>query len=197
MKVPLLFAALAFTMSASAASSPVRVLYLGKDGSAAPKHCAALMRGLGREAIWFDYTSNPAEATPERLAAFDAVLLDLPDEDSKSLANIDAKRVVTTTFAPDENAWSGSDFLKSVQEKVLNAAGSARRKEWEAFVAQREPEKREKNPFVANYENRPEPITFQEPMSVKASMQRTQVPADMRLELFAAEPDIAKPIAFA
>src|SRR5262249_33138242 len=53
------------------------------------------------------------------------------------------------------------------------------------------------NHNVANYEKRPQPIGFQHPMSVPASMQRTQVPIDMRLELFASEPDIAKPIAFA
>jgi hypothetical protein len=35
------------------------------------------------------------------------------------------------------------------------------------------------------------------PMSVKGSMERTQVPADCELKLFASEPDIAKPIAFA
>ena len=51
--------------------------------------------------------------------------------------------------------------------------------------------------MVANYEKRPEPLTFQHPMSVKASMERTQVPADCELKLFASEPDIRKPIAFA
>lgn len=40
-------------------------------------------------------------------------------------------------------------------------------------------------------------ITFVHPFSVKGSIDRTQVPMDMRLELFAAEPDIAKPISFA
>ena len=60
------------------------------------------------------------------------------------------------------------------------------------FLAQREAEKREPNPNVANYEKRPEPVTFQHPFSVKGSMERTQVPADMQLELFASEPDISK-----
>jgi len=197
MKVPLLLVAAILTLRASAAPGPMRIVYLGKDGTLAPKHCAALMRELGRDAIWFDYTADPAQATPEWLGAFDAVLLDAPKEEFQALSGVDAKRVVTASFAVEENAWTGSDFLKPLREKLLTAAGDVRRKEWEHFLAQREPEKREKNPFVANYENRPEPITFQEPMSVKGSMERTQVPKDMRLELFAAEPDIAKPIAFA
>lgn len=197
MKVSPLLVAFVLTLRAAAEPGPVRVVYLGKDTTKAPYHCAALMRELGRDAIWFDYTTDPAQATPEWLAAFDAVLLDAPKEDFQALSSVDSKRVVTAQFAGEESAWSEADFLQPLREKLLTAAGDARRKEWEVFLAQREPEKREKSPYVANYENRPEPLTFQEPMSVKDSMQRTQVPKDMRLELFAAEPDIAKPIAFA
>jgi putative membrane-bound dehydrogenase-like protein len=51
--------------------------------------------------------------------------------------------------------------------------------------------------MVANYEKRPQPLTFQHPFSVKGSMERTQVPADCELKLFASEPDIRKPIAMA
>ena len=83
------------------------------------------------------------------------------------------------------------------REKILGSVSAERRGAWEKFLAQREPEVREKNPFVANYEKRPEALTFQKPFSVKGAMERTQVPADCRLEIFASEPDIRKPIAFA
>ena len=83
------------------------------------------------------------------------------------------------------------------RENVLAAVSPERRAAWEKFLAAREPEVREKNTAVANYEKRPEPITFQHPFSPKGAMERTQVPADCRLELFASEPDIVKPIAFA
>ena len=86
MKVSLLLATLALSLQAHAAPGPTRVLYLGKDGTASPKHCAALMQELGRDAIWFDYTANPSEVTPEWLAKFDAVLLDAPKESFPSLA---------------------------------------------------------------------------------------------------------------
>src|SRR5262249_39645382 len=69
--------------------------------------------------------------------------------------------------------------------------------DWENFLAQREPEKREARPTIANYEKRPQAVTFQFPFSPKGTQERTQVPADMRLELFASDPQIGKPIAFA
>jgi putative membrane-bound dehydrogenase-like protein len=80
---------------------------------------------------------------------------------------------------------------------ILSKLSPERKAAYEAFLAQRETEQREKHPQVANYEKRPEPLTFQKPFSVKGSMERTQVPADCELKLFASEPDIAKPIAFA
>ena len=191
-----LFLTLAFTALtasfASAATGPIRVLHLGKNGTDSAMHAHAIMRDLGRDAIWFDYTSDAGIVTPEWMTKFDAVLLDAPKDDFKALAGADGKRVLTGEFSGDEKSWA-----TSVREKVLIAIGDARKKDWEAFFAQREPEKREPNPTVANYERRSEPITFVQPLSVKGSKERTQVPVDMRLELFAAEPDIAKPIAFA
>ena len=75
---------------------------------------------------------------------------------------------------------------------ILSKLSAERKAAYEAFLAQREPEQREKHPQVANYEKRPEPLTFQKPFSPKGSMERTQVPADCELKLFAAEPDIAR-----
>lgn len=86
---------------------------------------------------------------------------------------------------------------EAVREQVLASLSKERRQSYEAFLAQREPEKREAHPMVANYEKRPQSLTFQHPFNVKGSMERTQVPADLELKLFAAEPDIRKPIAFA
>jgi putative membrane-bound dehydrogenase-like protein len=89
---------------------------------------------------------------------------------------------------------AGDDLSR---EAILSKLSAERKASYESFLAQREPEKREKHPQVANYEKRSEPLTLQLPFSVKGSMERTQVPADLELKLFASEPDIAKPIAFA
>ncbi len=88
----------------------------------------------------------------------------------------------------------GSDLSR---EAILSKLSTERKASYEAFLKQRDPEERKKHPQVANYEKRPEPLTLQLPMRVKGSMDRTQVPADCELILFASEPDIAKPIAFA
>ena len=178
--------------SCVADGGPLRVLFLGSEDAGSRQHVHVLMRELGREAIWLEYADDPKAVTPEWVARFDAVIAD-----GVPAVGVDAKRVVKIDFAGDEKTWGGADFIASARTKVLAAAGQARRQEWEKFLAQREPEKREPNPNVANYEKRPQPLTFQHPLGVKGSLERTQVAPDLRLQLFASEPDISKPIAFA
>lgn len=90
-----------------------------------------------------------------------------------------------------------ADSVAAIRAKVLESLSPKRKAAYVAFLAQREPEQREAHPMVANYEKRPQALTFQHPFNVKGSMERTQVPADLELKLFAAEPDIRKPIAMA
>jgi putative membrane-bound dehydrogenase-like protein len=106
-------------------------------------------------------------------------------------------RVFYTASGHDERTWKNPDFQLKLRNAIVWSVGEKVKGDWEQFLASREEEVREKSPHVANYERRPEPVTFQHPFSVKGSMERTQVPTDMRLELFASEPDIRKPIAFA
>ena len=106
-------------------------------------------------------------------------------------------RVFYTASGHDERTWKNPDFQRLLRNAIVWSVGDTVRGEWEKFLSTRETEVREKNPNVANYEKRPEPLTFQHPYNVKGAMERTQVPADCRLEIFASEPDITKPIAFA
>jgi putative membrane-bound dehydrogenase-like protein len=180
----------------AAAPSPLRVLFLGDGQAASRDHCHVLMKELGRDAVWFDYASDPAQVTPASVGQFDAVLVDGPSGRFPALAGLEKSKLIPETF-PAADATAAPAYLKTLQEKLLAAAGPARQAERDAFLAQREPEQREVNPNVANYEQRPKPLTFQLPLSVKASMERTQVAPDLKLELFASEPDITKPIALA
>jgi putative membrane-bound dehydrogenase-like protein len=180
--VALLSLGISVLASAAPVDGPVRVLYLDAAGeeqaAVGPFH--SLMAELGRDAIWFDYATGsvPDAAT---LARYDALVV-------KAAASASSLPVLVLK----------ADTTPAAFRAQLEAALSADRKaSWQKFLAQREPEVREKNGNVANYEKRPEPLTFQKPFSVKGSMERTQVPADMRLVLFASEPDIMKPIAFA
>jgi putative membrane-bound dehydrogenase-like protein len=175
----------------------IRVLFLGSEEAGSRKHCHTVMRDFGRDAVWFDYAADPAQVTPEWIAKFDAVLLVAPATAFPALAGVNPAKVVTVDFSNAGGNPAPQDFLQPLKEKLLAAAGPQRRAEWEQFVKAREAEERSENPNVANYERRPKPLTFQHPLSVKGSMERTQVAPDLRLELFAAEPDIMKPIALA
>lgn len=178
----------------AAETGPIRILHIGREGTDSAKHAHVLMRELGRDAIWFDYTTNPEAITPDYASHFDAVLLDVPKGSGGAIAG---PKQVVIEFTGDEKTWASAAFLSAAKAKLLQAVGPNRQMQWESFLAGREPEKREPSPTIANYEGRPQPITLQHPFTVKGSLERTQVPADLRLELFAAEPDIAKPIAFA
>ncbi len=176
---------------------PIRVLFLGTEAGGSRAHCHTVMRDFGRDALWFDYTADPAQVTPEWLAKFDAVLLDAPAGNFPALSATSPTKVVTADFSGSTGNPAPEGFLNPLKDKLLAAAGPERRADWEQFLKNREAEERSVNPNVANYERRPQPLTFQHPLSVKASMERTQVAPDLRLELFAAEPEISKPIALA
>src|SRR5947209_8267455 len=87
---------------AAPSSGPLRVLYLGQEGPPTTRHCAALMQELGRDAIWFDYASDPAQITPEWLGHFDAVFLDAPKGTFKALTGAGVPPVISAEFAGAE-----------------------------------------------------------------------------------------------
>ena len=190
----LFLATFAACLAATATATPIRVLYCGTEARAARMTCHALMRDLGRDAIWFEYAPSPAAVTPEFVAKFDAVVLDAPAENYAVLKAVPAAKLLKAAVLGDSTA---EGFATAAKVKFLAAAGAKRVGEWEKFLAQRDPEKREASSTVANYEKRPQPLTFQHPFSVKGSRERTQVAPDLRFELFASEPNIGKPIAFA
>ena len=193
--VAFLSVCLSVLASAAPAVGPIRVLYLDASGdeqsAVGPLH--SLMAELGRDAIWFDYTSGltPDAATLER---YDVLAVKLNADGSPALnTSIKLPNGATVAVIVFKADTTSAAFRSQLEAALFPDRKAA----WQKFLAQREPEVREKNGNVANYEKRPEPLTFQKPFSVKGSMERTQVPADMKLVLFASEPDITKPIAFA
>ena len=192
MKKTVLLLALFIALALPGAANPIRVLYLGTPDRAARMTCHVLMRDLGRDAIWFDYVSDPAAATPAFAARFDLVVLDAPAAAyASTLAAVPAAKQLTAAVLGDSTA---DGYALAAKARLLAAVGLDRVAAWEKFLAQREPEQREARPTIANYEKRAQPVTFQFPLGVKGSKERTQVAPDLHLELFAGEPDIAKPI---
>ena len=179
--------------AAEPSEGALRVLYFDAAGAeqSAKGQLHDLMAALGREAIWFDYAAGPTPAATT-LTYYDAVLLKGGELGAPALNDViklpNGKTIPVLRPSTDAQAF---------RQALLAKLNPARVAAWEKFLAQRETEVREENPNVANYERRPKPLTLQKPFSVKGSMERTQVPADMKLVLFAAEPDIMKPIAFA
>ncbi len=191
MKISLLFALLV-SLVATCAASPIRVLYLGTEDRATRMTAHVLMRDLGREAIWFDYVSDATAATPDFVAKFDVVLVATTAETyAKALAAVPSAKQLNVASLGDSTV---DGYALAAKPKLLAAAGAPRVAAWEKFLAQREPELREPSPTIANYEKRAQPLTLQFPFNVKGSTERTQVAPDLRLQLFAAEPDISKPI---
>ena len=190
MKTSLLLA-LFVALALKCAANPIRVLYLGTPDRAPRMAAHALMRDLGRDAIWFDYVSDSRAATPEFVAKFDVVVVDAPVDTFRALSSVPASKRIAASALGDSTA---DGYALAAKPKLLAAAGTARVAAWEKFLAQREPEQREARPTIANYEKRAQAVTFQFPLNVKGSVERTQVAPDLKIQLFAGEPDIAKPI---
>ena len=185
-------AAFLLLASVSAATGPVRVLYFDAAGVERPTNgpLHAAMRDLGRDAIWFDYAKGSTPNSAD-LAHYDVLAVRPKPDGSPALNNV--IKLPSGALIPVLKVAEATT-PEQLRAGVLTALSAPRKADWEKFLAQRDPEKREASPTVANYERRSQPVTFQHPLSVKGSMERTQVPADLRLQLFAAEPDIAKPI---
>ena len=103
-------------------------------------------------------------------------------------------RVFYTAYGHDERTWRQPGFHTLIESGTAWAVDEAARRAWRALKM---PEVRYVEGFnVPNYEKRDPPPQYQMPFPPADSMKFIQVPAEFRLELFASEPDVIKPIAF-
>ncbi len=188
------------TLAADSQDRPLHVLYLGPvigsgGGAGGQRTNYVYLPGqtLAPEAIYFDYLVDAANITESYLKHFDAVVQVIPDAElgtgqQKLLDafNISGQGLIKYTSGqrPAEGA---------LREAVLGAISKSARRDWNASLTSR-PQLQRLVGDVPNYERRPEPVKYQSPLSPVDSMRYTQAPADFDLQLFAAEPDIVKPI---
>ncbi len=192
------------SLAAEAPDRPIHVLYLGPVeagrsggrggggfGGSRTNYVYLPGQTLASEAIYFDHLTSQTNLTDAYLKHFDAVVQLMPDDaiagpQRKLLDSFKSagKGLIQYTERPADTV------LKTA---VLGAIDKKTRSDWEAFVASRPPLQRLPGE-VPNYERRPEPVKYQTALSPKDSMRYTQVPADFELQLFAAEPDVVKPI---
>ncbi len=192
------------TLAADAPNRPLQVLYLGETsmgggargggfGGGRTNYVYLPGQTLAPEAIYFNHRADVTNLTDGYLKHFDAVVQVMPDAEVGS-----AQQKLLDSFKraggalikyPDGNRPADS----ALREALLGGVSKRARSEWEASLAAR-PALQRLAGEVPNYERRPEPVKYQAPLSPTDSMRYTQVPADFTLELFAAEPDIVKPI---
>jgi len=190
----------ALTASANVSSNgPLHVLYIGPLGdygsfrSSRTDYAYLPGQTLAPEGIYFDHLPDAGSLTGKFLKHFDAVVQVVPDEEmaeSKKDLLIRFKSAGNGLIKISDGNRPGD---KDLREVVLSEVSSSAKSAWNAFLADRPPLTRLPGE-VPNYERRPEPIQFQAPLSPEDSMRYTQVPADFELQLFAAEPDVVKPI---
>ncbi|WP_188504337.1 PVC-type heme-binding CxxCH protein [Parapedobacter pyrenivorans] len=101
-------------------------------------------------------------------------------------------RVFYTAFGHDERTFRNPGFLQLVKSGIRWAVGEEAVKKMEAYTIAQPTYEEGRMP---NYERRDPPPRYQLPLSAEESQTLIQVPVGFKLELFASEPDIRKPIA--
>src|SRR5690606_37269509 len=100
-------------------------------------------------------------------------------------------RVFYTAFGHDERTFRNPGFLQLVKSGIRWAVGEEAVKKMEAYTIAQPTYEEGRMP---NYERRDPAPRYQLPLSPVESQTLTQVPVGFKLELFASEPDIQKPI---
>ena len=104
-------------------------------------------------------------------------------------------RVFYTAYGHDQRTWNNPGFQTLVERAVVWSVPEPAR---QAFQQLKMPPVNYVDGMnVPNYENRDPAPKYQLPFAVDEAMKFVQVPAEFSLTLFATEPDIVKPIAFA
>lgn len=103
-------------------------------------------------------------------------------------------RVFYTAYGHDSRTWRHPGFHTLIEKGLTWAVGDAARRAWQQLEMPRV--SYVEGFTVPNYENRDPAPQYQMPFSPQDSMKFIQHPAELRLELFASEPDVVKPISF-
>jgi hypothetical protein len=192
------------TFAADAPDRSLHVLYLGPvsaggargggfGGGSRTNYVYLPGQTLAPEAMYFDHLSDLTHLTDKYLSHFDAVVQVMADAEvgapqQKLLDTFKSAGHGLIKYSNDKRPADGD-----LRAAVLGAISKKAKSDWEASLASRPPLQRLAGD-VPNYERRAEPVKFQAPLAPKDSMRYVQVPADFDLQLFAAEPDVVKPI---
>ncbi len=156
----------------------------------APEHPA--MQGVAEFASW-DETYRHSKLTRDR-----TVLMERVDASGREpytwVKEFGQGRVFYTALGHDERTWSNPGFHRLLEQGLRWAIGDRKASALARFDL---PALQYSEAKIPNYEERNPPPKLQAPLSPEQSQKRIQVPPGFSLQLFAAEPDILKPISAA
>jgi uncharacterized protein len=155
-----------------------------------PDHPA--MEGIKPFTTW-DETYVHTRHNPDRTVLMERV--DAEGREPYTWVRTQGKgRVFYTAYGHDQRTWSHPEFQKLIERGLVWTVSEAARRSWKQLKI---PEVVYVDGFnVPNYEKRDPAPKYQMPFSPEDSMKFIQVPAEFKLELFAHEPAIVKPITF-
>lgn len=105
-------------------------------------------------------------------------------------------RVFYTAWGHDQRTWTQPGFLDLLTRAVLWSVGDANPAAARFTGFALPPLTYESRATVPNYEKRDPPPGYQQPTSATEAARHLQPAAGLRVQLFAAEPDLVNPIAF-
>lgn len=106
-------------------------------------------------------------------------------------------RVFYTASGHDQRVWRDPGFHQLLKSGILWAIGDEAKSNHQKFLHTRTPLEYVKRDNIPNYERRPEPLPYQQPLSPADSLDYLQAPVGFKVQLFASEPMIINPICLA
>ena len=151
-----------------------------------------VMKGISEFETW-DETYVHSQLNPEM-----HVLMERVDDKGKEpytwVREQGNGRVFYTAYGHNEKTWEKEQFQNLIANGILWAVGDDVNK---LLTEYNIPTPQFEDADIPNYENRDPAPRYQLPLSPEESMKLVQVPVGFELELFASEPMIINPIAFA
>ncbi len=148
------------------------------------------------QGVWPFTTEWDETYVHERLANDIVVLMERVDSTGREpyawVKEYGRGRVFYTAFGHDARTFKNPGFIQLVKSGLLWAVGDEAVARKTGFTVA---EPKYESAKMPNYERRDPPPRYQLPLSPEESQTLIQVPVGFRLELFASEPDIKKPIA--
>jgi putative membrane-bound dehydrogenase-like protein len=159
---------------------------------AQPSHAA--LQGVKPFATWDESVVLTKQNTTDRTVLMERV--DAKGRTPWTWVRTQGKgRVFYTAYGHDQRTWGNPGFQTLVERAVTWVVPEPAR---QAFLQLKMPEvKYVDGLMVPNYENREPAPRYQLPFEVNDATKFVQVPAEFTMDLYAAEPDIVKPITFA